>query len=241
MVSAAFQQLESLLRARHLDRTLARPWLDLPPPVAPTGQASLDEALGGGWRRGEISEIVGGRSSGRTSLMTAALAAATARGEVVGLVDACDRFDPAGAAARGLDLSRVLWIRGANVTVASAAPQLIDTMLRRALRAFDLLIRAGGFGLAVLDLADVPARWLNAVPKTSWLRVAHANEGRDTAGLVLADAAVSRSARGATVRVSATWRWAGGDLLQRRMTGLDLCAQVGTATLGAGRNVRMAL
>ena len=55
--------------------------------------------LGGGWRRGEVSELVGARSSGRTSVLLATLAAATARGEVVALVDALDRFDPASAAA----------------------------------------------------------------------------------------------------------------------------------------------
>ena len=68
--------------------------------------------LGGGWRRGEVSEVVGVRSSGRTSVLVATLAAATSRGEVVALVDAFDRFDPGRPRPPVLDLDRVLWVRG---------------------------------------------------------------------------------------------------------------------------------
>jgi RecA/RadA recombinase len=81
-----------------------------------TGLGALDAMLGGGWRRGEVSELIGARSTGRTSVLFATLAAATARGDVVGLVDALDRFDPASAAAAGVDLDRVLWVRGPTLT-----------------------------------------------------------------------------------------------------------------------------
>jgi RecA/RadA recombinase len=96
MFSHAFQLIEGLLRARNLDGTLARP--ELVPATASTGLAALDEALGGGWRRGELSELTGPASSGRTSVLVTTLAAATGRGEVVGLIDSIDRFDPAMAA-----------------------------------------------------------------------------------------------------------------------------------------------
>jgi RecA/RadA recombinase len=106
--------LESLLRARKLDVTL----IDAPdgcaaPPErhAAAGSVGLDAALGGGFRRGHLSEIVGVPSSGRTSLVVQGMAAATARGEAVALVDTCDTFDPASAASLGLDLARVLWVR----------------------------------------------------------------------------------------------------------------------------------
>ena len=62
------------------------------------------------------------------------------------LVDTCDRFDPESAAATGLDLSRLLWIRETGDAT-------------RALKAMNLVLQAGGFGLVVLDLADVRARW----------------------------------------------------------------------------------
>ena len=113
---AARIDLEALLRARKLDNTLTSA---LPSPglldeqmVVPTGIAVLDERLHGGVPRGQVSEIVGPRSSGRVSLLVAMLAGATARGEIAALVDTLDMFDAASAAAGGIDLARLLWIRG---------------------------------------------------------------------------------------------------------------------------------
>src|SRR5215831_12667126 len=116
MAILARADLESLLRARRLDRTLTTA---LAPPdptdeeaVAPCGVAPLDARLGGGLPRGHLSEIVGPRSSGRTSLVLQLLAAATARSELVALVDALDRLDIASASAAGVALDRLLWVRG---------------------------------------------------------------------------------------------------------------------------------
>src|SRR5687768_6124267 len=77
----------------------------------PTGLPDVDRLLGGGFPRGAVSEIAGPPSSGRTSLAFALLARATARGEVVALVDAGDALDPPSAAAAGIDLARLLWVR----------------------------------------------------------------------------------------------------------------------------------
>src|SRR5438067_1664489 len=125
--------LESLLRARRLDRTLTT---GLPPfdprdeaAIAPTGIASLDARLGGGFPRGQLSELVGPRSSGRTSLALQMMAAATGRGELVGLVDALDMLDVESAAAAGVDLGRLLWVRG-HVT---STPGLCSDLNQRAL------------------------------------------------------------------------------------------------------------
>ena len=94
--------LESLLRARKLDVTLTavagRARRRPPDRLAPTGVPDLDAALGGGLRRGHLSEITGASSSGRSTVAAQALAAATERGEAVALVDTCDTFDPASAA-----------------------------------------------------------------------------------------------------------------------------------------------
>ncbi len=75
-----------------------------------TGIPQLD-LLTGGLARGCLTEICGMASSGRTSVLLFALARATERGEVCALVDASDAFDPASAAAVGMDMSRLLWVR----------------------------------------------------------------------------------------------------------------------------------
>ena len=80
------------------------------PLTVSTGIATLD-ALTGGLPRGALSEIAGPASSGRTGVMLATLAGATRRQEVCALVDASDSFDPASAAAAGVDLERLLWVR----------------------------------------------------------------------------------------------------------------------------------
>src|SRR5438046_9505100 len=62
-------------------------------------------------RFGEITEIVGRPSSGRTSLFTSCLRDVTRRGAVAALVDTDQTFDPASAARAGVDLGRLLWVR----------------------------------------------------------------------------------------------------------------------------------
>jgi recombination protein RecA len=251
MPSLAINRLESLLQARKLDGALAKPWV-VPPACASAGIDALDDRLGGGWRRGEVSEITGARSSGRTSLLIASLRAATARGEVAGLVDTFDRFDPPSAAAAGVELSAVLWVRGPALNHArhtggrpATTTSIVDAAVHRAIRACDLLIRAGGFGLIALDLADVPARALRALPWTTWRRLAHALEGHDTAALIVADAPVGRSARGSAIRLAASTRWTGDSSQARRLAGLDVAVHVvsGASSPSArdDRPVRIAL
>ena len=113
--------VHTLLRARRLDRTLASEGLSLPWPAAPFAAAALTETLRGGIPRGQLSEIHGPVSSGRTSLAWGALAAATARGEWGALIDTFDRFDPERAAEAGLTLSRLLWVRGQALSKTSGA------------------------------------------------------------------------------------------------------------------------
>src|SRR5580700_2293900 len=80
------------------------------PEVSPTGVAEVD-AVAGGLPQGCLTEIYGPACSGRTSLMLAAMAQATGRENVCALVDASDAFDPASAAAAGVRLERLLWVR----------------------------------------------------------------------------------------------------------------------------------
>src|SRR5215212_610306 len=120
---AAKAAVEALLRERKLDRTLTS---TLPErlgedAVAPLDSVALDRELAGGLPRGQISEVVGPSSSGRTSVAWAALAAATRRGESVAIIDTFDRFDPPTAHASGIDLSRLLWVRGQAISKTASA------------------------------------------------------------------------------------------------------------------------
>jgi len=113
--------------------------------------------------RGAIAEIVGADSSGRTTIAHSLLAAATAREEICAFVDTYDSFDPASAAACGVVLSQLVWIRcGKNV--------------EHALKAADLLIHAGGFGVVVLDLCQITPRVANSIPLSYWWRFRRAVE-----------------------------------------------------------------
>ena len=223
MVMPARARLESLLRERKLDVTLTHvaAWQALgpaPDDLAATGVPSIDTALGGGLRRGHLSEIVGGRSSGRTSVMCRALGEAAFRGELVALVDASDRFDPESAAAAGLDLSRLLWVRDTG----DAA---------RALKAMNLVLQAGGFGLVVLDLADLPRPAVRALPFTTWFRLARTIEGSQTVALLVASEHLGRSSGGATIALEGTGQspaiWAEPDSHRARLlAGLNVRPRV---------------
>lgn len=208
--------LEALLREKHLDGTLPQALAPAADRVAPTGRADLDAALGGGLRRGQLSEIVGVASSGRSTLLAEALAAATAdRAEAAALVDASDTFDPASAAAQGVDLRRLLWAR----------PAVGDPL--RAIKAYSLILQAGGFGLVALDLADVAAASLRRFPCTTWMRLARMVEGSDTVALLVGAERLARSAGGATIRLERTHvRWQGSAPRARLFTGLAAAPRV---------------
>ncbi|HLB44884.1 MAG TPA: hypothetical protein VJK49_05810 [Candidatus Limnocylindrales bacterium] len=197
--------LEALLRTRQLDVTLTtvRPWLEdgtgQPDRVIPTGLPAFDGRLGGGVPRGQVSAVAGAASSGRTSLVCALLAQVTAEGETAALVDARDRFDPPSAAAAGIEFSRLLWIRGGPVASADSRQSTLERQVNRAVKALTLVLQAGPFGLAVLDLADVPEPAVRALPFTTWLRLGRLVEGTRTACVVVGTRPIARSAGGLTI------------------------------------------
>src|SRR2546427_4266204 len=142
MANYALAGLETALRARKLDRTLTTA---LPPlerrdasALIATDVAALDACLRGGLPRGQLSEIVGPHSSGRTTLLLQVMAASTRRGEIAALVDTVDRLDVASAAAARIDLHRLLWIRGLDCRFGppSTGP---DGFINRALKALNLV------------------------------------------------------------------------------------------------------
>jgi hypothetical protein len=227
---SALAHLESLLRARKLDVTLtaSAPWrqhVDR----APTGVPSIDAALAGGLPRGQLSEIVGARSAGRTALACQALGSAAERGEAVALVDPCDRFDPESASAPGGDLSRLLWIRGTGG--AACAQTALKADAQTALKAMTLVLQAGNFGIVVLDLCDLPAPALRAFPFTTWLRLARMIEGTQTVALVVATEHLARSAGGVTIALDrpadlAHAAWTGASNRARLLSAITLHPRV---------------
>jgi hypothetical protein len=156
----------------------------------------LDRLLGGGLPRGRLVEMLGGKSGGRFALVLAALAAATAAGEVAALVDLGDQLDPQGAAAAGVDLERLLWLRPERIADALAAAEMAV---------------AGGFPLVVLDLGVPPlAGGRGAEP--FWVRLGRAAETHGTALLVSTPYRVSGTAAGAVLQLArGRGVWAGRD------------------------------
>src|SRR5678816_3113044 len=150
-----------------------------------TGVDEID-ALTGGLPRGAISEFYGPASSGRTSLMYAMLAYATAHEETCALVDTNDVFAPTTAAAAGIDFDRLLWVRCAG-------------NLEHAFKAADLLLHAGGFGLVILDLGDVAGKDARRIISSWWYRFRRTAEDRPTVLTVISEEACARSCAALTL------------------------------------------
>jgi len=283
--------LEHLAETPRLARVTAASHLEIrpAPDTVSFGIVALD-ALTGGLPRGSLTEISGPDSSGRTSVLLAALAAATQRGEICALIDATDSFHPHSAVAAGIDLTRLLWVRcnaatpsvhrkfahpessqarsASRATSAgsrparnsstrpansirtreprparqlresrdgyvsvqthlttdaqgvrnffqpssgprtrstsggNAAPQQADLFsqenaraewkrrkmedpVEQALRATDLLLQSGGFGMVVIDLAGVPVKTARRVPLTTWFRFRRVIEATPTVLLLI--------------------------------------------------------
>jgi recA bacterial DNA recombination protein len=157
----------------------------------------LDELLGGGLPRGKLVEMIGARSSGRFSIVLAAIATATAAGEAAALVDLGDGLDPEAAAALGADLRRLLWLRPSS--------------LKQALAGAEVLL-GGGFPMVVLDLGNPPVRGGRGV-EAGWLRLARAAQAQGAALLVASPYRVSGTAAAAVLRAArgrARWQGAAG-------------------------------
>lgn len=143
------------------------------PEMVSSGIAVMD-ALTGGLPRGCLTEICGPASSGRSTLMLAALSAATRRGEFCAIVDASDALDPLSLAAARIELDRLLWVRcGENSHQA-------EHRLEQLLRTTDLLLESGGFGMIVLDLGDLPPQAARRIPLATWFRFRRAVEPTPT-------------------------------------------------------------
>jgi hypothetical protein len=196
-------------------------------PRTPTGLAPLDALLDGGFPQGELAELVGPRTSGRTRVLLGALAGATARGGWAALVDGTDGLDPAAAAMLGVPLGRLLWVRcGGRLTMAW--------------RAADVLVQGGGFELVVVDLGDLPPWALDRTPPSVFVRLQRAVERAATGLLIVGPRRVAGSlAAVAVALVPRAVHWApGGPGL---LAGLETEARlIRSRTRAPGAGVRLA-
>jgi recA bacterial DNA recombination protein len=179
------------------------------PPMVSSGVREID-TLTGGLPRGCLSEICGPASSGRSSVLLAALAAATQRQEVCALVDISDAFHPRSAAAAGVNFEKLLWVRcGMGLQKGSLQkhrgteknPQIAKPV-EQALRATDLLLQSGGFGLVVIDLGDTPLKMARRIPLTSWFRFRRAVENTATVLFVVSQVPCAQTCASLLLKVS---------------------------------------
>lgn len=171
--------------------------------VAPTGIEAVDALLEGGLPVGAICEITGPECSGRTSLALSFLAGRTRAGMVCAWVDATDSLDPESAAAAGIELRQLLWVRcrsdapQAKSWTPAAKPWMPQAKpwarLGQALRAADLLLQAGGFAALVLDLGSTAPEHGCRIPLATWFRFRQAADRTRCALLVLGQAPFAQS------------------------------------------------
>jgi recombination protein RecA len=174
-----------------------------------TGIAEIDRAIGG-LPRGCLTEIVGSASSGRTSLLTAMMAAATERQETCALVDADDAFHPVSAEAAGVELNRVLWIRCGHDA-------------GKALKVADLLTAGGGFGLVAVDLGDTPPATARRIPLNSWFRLRRAVEHTPTALVALGLEPNAKTCASLLVECARQGAaWSGAQRVSRMLDGMSI-------------------
>src|SRR5215813_280359 len=151
------------------------------------GVPELD-SLTGGIPRGAITEVLGPPGSGRAALMLSALAHATASRELCALVDT-DMLDVASAAGTGVELDRLLWVR---------CPEIVDD----ALKATEMLLRSGCFGLVALDLTGISAKQANHISSACWIRFRRAIENGRTGLLVIEAYPCARAAAALALKLS---------------------------------------
>jgi hypothetical protein len=128
----------------------------------------------------------------------------TAGGQVCAWIDADDAFDPESAAASGVRLRQLLWVRcrdaASKVTVNRwKSDEKSWTRLDQALRATDLLLQAGGFAAIVLDLGSMNPSHGMRIPLASWFRFRQAADRTRCSLVVLGKASFAQSSAAVVV------------------------------------------
>jgi hypothetical protein len=206
---ARLAQTTRLVPITSASRLEVRPALEM----VSSGIPELD-ALTGGLPRGCVTEICGPASSGRTSVLLAALSRTTRRGEVCALVDASDAFDPASAATAETKMERLLWIRcgkkesprrhrGTEESARKKSERIFwESRLEQVMKVTDLLLQSNGFGMIALDLGDVPTMSARRIPLATWFRFRRAIKHTPTVLLVVEQKPIAGSCSTMLMQVS---------------------------------------
>ncbi len=123
MVAILRAQIEAALASRIPSALTPTPRLIRQ--VAATGIRHVDELLGGGLPLGAITEMAGPECSGRTSLALSFIAGMTQAAKVCAWIDVSNTLHPESAAAMGVDLRRLLWVR-CGVPLTKVAQQSLQ-------------------------------------------------------------------------------------------------------------------
>lgn len=133
--------------------------------VVPSGVETVDGVLpGGGFPRGALAELAGGPASGKTAVALA-LVAGLGEEDLFAWIDGRGELYPPAAAARGVDLARLLVVRPPAVPPPGGEPAW-----RAGLWACEAVLASGAFAAVVMDVplpsavpgADAAARRLQA-------------------------------------------------------------------------------
>ena len=100
----------------------------------------------------------------------------------------------------------MLWVRGEPTSSSrvslSCEYGTLQKNLDRAVKAVNLILQAGGFGLVVLDLTEIGPQALRRLPFTTWLRLHRVIEGTDTACVLMGSEPIARSAGGVCIQLA---------------------------------------
>ncbi len=183
------------------------------------GLAGVDAALpGGGFPRGALAELAGGLASGKTAVALA-LFASLGPEDLAAYVDGRGELYPPAAAARGVDLARLLVVRpplvghgaprgGGGGGGAPRAPESVRT----ALWAAEALLASGAFAAVAVDV-PIPHAMTGAGAIAR--RLQGAAEKGGAVGLWLAPGKGLRVPAAIRVEIASD----GGRIVARRATG----------------------
>jgi RecA/RadA recombinase len=196
-------------------------------PGRPSGIAELDALLGSaGIPKGQLTELFGARSSGKTTLAFAILAACTRAGGIGAYVDPTGAFFAPAAAGAGIDMRRLIVVRPRSAAAAR--------------RAIDALVRGGACGVVALDCSESPG----ALQTHHCARLAAQAEKTATALVIITDGGAQAVASFASLRLRArglTPVWQEGSDAGARLAGCATSIEIAKSrAVAPGRGASIA-